>query len=48
MKLEPWMADQVVDNNGSLEDLERNLIRIFNPFVVAYRKEWRRLQEESR
>lgn len=46
MKLERWMADEVVDNNGSLADLERNLIRIVNPFVVAYRSEWRRLRAE--
>jgi hypothetical protein len=41
MKLEPWMADQVVDNNGTLEQLERNLVRIFNRIVVLRRASWR-------
>jgi len=47
MKLKQWMADAVVDNNGTIEQLERNLIRIVNPFVVAYRAEWRRLRAEG-
>src|SRR5271166_4587142 len=46
MKLEKWMADQVVDNNGTEAQLEQNLIRIFNPFVVAHRAEWRRRRAE--
>lgn len=28
--VEPWMADYVVDNNGSLEDLERNVRSLFD------------------
>jgi hypothetical protein len=48
MKLEKWMADEVVDNNGTEEQLERNLLRIVNPFVVAFRAEWRRLRAEGR
>lgn len=29
MKLEPWMADFVVDNNGTLEELRQNLANLF-------------------
>jgi hypothetical protein len=47
MKLERWMADAVVDNNGTEEQLEQNLIRVVNPFVVAHRSEWLRLRLES-
>lgn len=47
MKLERWMADEVVDNNGSVEELEQNLIRIFNPFLAQHRSEWLRLRLES-
>ena len=28
MNIEPWMANRVLDNNGSLEDLERNVIAL--------------------
>jgi len=28
--VEPWMADYVIDNNGSLEDLERNVRSLFD------------------
>ena len=31
--VEPWMADFVVDNNGSLEDLERNVRSLFDRFL---------------
>lgn len=30
MGLEPWMADYVIDNNGSLADLERNVRVLFD------------------
>jgi hypothetical protein len=28
MTIEPWMADFHIDNNGSLDELERNLFRL--------------------
>jgi dephospho-CoA kinase len=30
MNLEIWMADYVIDNNGTLEDLHRNTIDLAN------------------
>jgi hypothetical protein len=30
MSLEIWMADYVIDNNGSLEELERNIDQLVN------------------
>lgn len=33
--VEPWMADFVVDNNGTPEDLERNLREVFDRFLGA-------------
>jgi hypothetical protein len=32
--LEPWMADYVIDNNGSLADLERNVRDLMEDFYV--------------
>lgn len=31
--VEPWMAHHVIDNNGSLEDLERNVRSLFDRFL---------------
>lgn len=31
--VEPWMADFVVDNNGTLDDLERNLSVLFDRYL---------------
>lgn len=30
MSLEPWMADYVIDNNGTLDDLKKNTIRLMD------------------
>lgn len=32
--VEPWMADYVIDNNGSLEDLERNVRSLFDRILT--------------
>lgn len=34
--VEPWMADFVVDNNGSIEDLKRNLMSLMSAIVGEY------------
>jgi hypothetical protein len=36
MSLEPWMADFVIDNNGSLEQLERNVKDLYNNLRVKF------------
>ena len=33
MTLEIWMADYVIDNNGSLEDLERNTMQLMDTLI---------------
>lgn len=32
--VEPWMADFVVDNNGNLDDLERNISALFDRYLT--------------
>lgn len=34
MSLEPWMADYVIDNNGSLEELQRNTINLMDHLLA--------------
>lgn len=43
MELQPWMADFVIDNNGSLDDLEREVDRL-----VAHRLSVKNLAEGLR
>lgn len=35
MTLEPWMADYVIDNNGSLEDLQRNTLQLIDYLLTV-------------
>jgi dephospho-CoA kinase len=37
MTLEPWMADYVIDNNGTLPDLKRNTIELIRHLVADHR-----------
>lgn len=32
--LEPWMADVIVDNNGTLADLDRNMEFLYNSWIA--------------
>jgi dephospho-CoA kinase len=34
MNLEIWMADHVIDNNGTLEDLERNTCNLMDHLLT--------------
>lgn len=34
--VEPWMADFILDNNGSLDDLHRNLVSLYDNQVGRY------------
>jgi hypothetical protein len=36
MNLEPWMADHVIDNNGTLEDLQRNTLELAKHLVANH------------
>jgi len=36
MTLEPWMADYVIDNNGTLSDLKRNTIELIRHLVADH------------
>jgi hypothetical protein len=36
MSLEIWMADYVIDNNGSLEDLKRNTRELITRLVANH------------
>jgi hypothetical protein len=36
MSLEPWMADFIIDNNGTLEDLERNVSDLMSTLTRNY------------
>jgi dephospho-CoA kinase len=37
MNLEIWMADYVIDNNGTLEDLRRNTLDLANHRLLRRR-----------
>lgn len=37
MTLEPWMADYVIDNNGSLEELQFNISQLMR-FLLNYKR----------
>jgi hypothetical protein len=37
MSLEIWMADYVIDNNGTLEDLKRNTRELVTRLVANHR-----------
>ena len=36
MTLEPWMADYVIDNNGTLADLQRNTVELIKRLVADH------------
>jgi hypothetical protein len=36
MTLEPWMSDYVIDNNGTLADLQRNTVELITRLVADH------------
>ena len=36
MTLEPWMSDYVIDNNGTLSDLQRNTVELITRLVANH------------
>lgn len=41
MNLEPWMADHVIDNNGTLEDLRRHTRELAGYLIMQHAKKQR-------